>query len=179
MSFKLNFITNDELIREHLSQSINESPNDRFQVSSPTFIPDNFCRNIHNLVGTLRGHMRNEKNTIIFVNGGDRVLGLIVFKIINVPSFKGIMVEVICVPETGEKGTGTRLLNEVKDLSKKMGLSIYLYPIEATEFYKKNGFKEYGGYYVFSASTSGGKRKRTIRKSRKPIKAKTRTYIHK
>ena len=73
MSFKLNFITNDELIRQHLLQSINESPNDRFQVS--TFIPDNFCRNIDNLVGTLRDHMMNEKNTIIFVNGGDRVGG--------------------------------------------------------------------------------------------------------
>ena len=178
MSFKLNFITNDELIRQHLLQSINESPNDRFQVS--TFIPDNFCRNIDNLVGTLRDHMMNEKNTIIFVNGGDRVLGLIIFKIISTP-VSAIMVEVICVPETGEKGTGTRLLNKVKDLAKNMDLPIYLFPIgESIEFYKKNGFKEYNeGYYVFSASTSGGKRKRTIRKSRKPIKAKTRTHIHK
>lgn len=178
MSFRLNFITNDELIRSYLSQSINESPNNRFEVS--TFIPDNFCRNIDNLVGTLRDHMMDEKNTIIFVNGGDRVLGLIIFKIISIP-VSAIMVEVICVPKTGEKGTGTRLLNKVKDLAKNMDLPIYLFPIdESIEFYKKNGFKEYnGGYYVFSASTSGGKRKRTIRKSRKMRKAKTRRHIHK
>jgi len=176
MSFKLNFITNDELIRQHLSQSINESPNNRFEVS--TFIPDNFCRNIDNLVGTLRDHVMDEKNTIIFVNGGYRVLGLIIFKIISRP-VSAIMVEVICVPETGEKGTGTRLLNKVKDLAKNMDLPIYLFPIgESIEFYKKNGFKEYkGGFYVFPPSTSGGKRKtRTTRKMRK---AKTRRHMHK
>lgn len=178
MSFRLNFITNDESIRQQLSQSMNESPNNRFDVS--TFIPDNFCRNIDNLIGTLRDHMMDEKNTIIFVNGGDRVLGLIIFKIIS-RHVSAIMVEVICVPETGEKGTGTRLLNKVKEVAENVKLPIYLFPIgESIEFYKKNGFKEYnGGYYVFSASTSGGKRKKTIRKSRKPIKAKTRTHIHK
>ena len=114
MSFKLNFITNDELIRQHLSQSMNASPNDRFQVS--TFIPDDFCRSHDNLVETLREHMMDEKNTIIFVNGGNIVLGLIIFKIISRP-VSAIMVEVICVPETGEKGTGTRLLNKVKEVA--------------------------------------------------------------
>jgi hypothetical protein len=181
MSFKLNFITNDESIRSYLSQSINESPNDRIQVS--TFIPNNFCRNIDNLVGTVRDHMKDAKNTIIFVNGGNRVLGLIIFKTISRP-VSAIMVEVICVPETGEKGTGIRLLNKVKELAKTMGLTIYLTPIdESIKFYTKNGFKPFeGGYYTFSASTStsGGKRKtRTSRKARKARKAKTRKRVHK
>ena len=175
MSFKLNFITDDELIHSHLSKSMHESPNSRMHVS--TFIGDDFCRNIHNLVGNLREHMIDEKNTIIFVNGGYRVLGLIIFKIISRP-VSAIMVEIICVPETEQKGIGTALLNKVKEIAKDRGLPIYLFPIdESIEFYKKNGFNAYeGGFYVFSA-TSGGKRKPTT--TRKLRKAKTRRHMHK
>lgn len=181
MSFRLNFITNDELIRSQLSQSsqsIKESTNSRHDVSR--FIGQDFCRNLHNLVENLKEHMMKEENTIIFVNGGSKVFGLIVFRIIQRPT-EAIMVEYICVPETGQKGIGTQLLNKVKEVAKNMNLSIYLFPIdESIEFYIKNGFeRRKGGFYVFTPSTSGGKRKRTIRKSRKPIKAKTRTHIHK
>lgn len=54
MSVKLNFITNDELIRSNLLQSMDESSNDRNSLS--TFITDDFCRNLHNLIETLREH---------------------------------------------------------------------------------------------------------------------------
>ena len=175
MSYKLNFITNDESIRSSLSRSITQSSNNRHDVSR--LIGQNFCRNLYNLVGTLMKHMMKEENTIIFVNGGYRVLGLIIFRIIRMP-VEAIMVEVICVPETEEKGIGTQLLNKVKEVAENVSLPIYLFPIdESIEFYRKNGFVNKGGFYVFSPSTtsttSGGKRK--IRTRRKMIR-KTRRH---
>ena len=179
MSYNLNFITNDELIRSQLSQSIHESPNNRYEVY--TRIGQDFCRNLHNLVETLREHTMKKENTIIFVNGGYRVLGLIIFRIIRKP-IEAIMVEVICVPETGQRGIGTQLLNKVKEVAANVSLPIYLFPLDETiEFYRKNGFVKYqGGFYVFSPSTtsttsttSGGKRKTRTR--RKMIK-KTRRH---
>jgi predicted N-acetyltransferase YhbS len=176
MSYKLNFITNDESIRSNLSQSITQSSHSRHEVSR--LIGQDFCRNLHNLVETLREHMMKEENTIIFVNGGHRVLGLIIFRIIRRP-VEAIMVEVICVPETGERGIGTQLLNKVKEVAENVSLPIYLFSVdESIEFYRKNGFeKRKGGFYVFSPSTtsttSGGKRK--IRTRRKMIR-KTRRH---
>jgi len=188
MSLNLNFITNDETVRSKLSQSITQSPHDRHDVYR--FIGEDFCRNLHNLVETLRDHMMKEENTIIFVNGGYRVLGLIIFRIIHIP-INAIMVEVICVPETGQRGIGTQLLNKVKELAETVSLPIYLFPLdESVEFYIKNGFIEHdGGFYVFSPSTTttttttttGGKSKprtstRTRPRKKMLRKAKTRRH---
>jgi hypothetical protein len=179
MSFKLNFITNDDLIRSNL-QSVTESSHSRHDVSR--FIGEDFCRNLANLVETLREHMMKEENTIIFVNDGFRVLGLIIFKIIHRP-VEAIMVEVICVPETGQRGFGTQLLNKVKEVAEKVSLPIYLFSLdESIDFYKKNGFeKRKGGFYVFSPSTASGGKRRLTKKNktkRKPRTRRNRAHMH-
>jgi GNAT superfamily N-acetyltransferase len=123
-----------------------------------------------------------EENTIIFVNGGFRVLGLIIFRIIRRP-VEAIMVEVICVPETEQRGFGTQLLNKVKEVAKKVSLPIYLFPLdESIGFYVKNGFKKHkGGFYVFSPSTTSGGKRRPTKKNktkRKPITRRNRAHMH-
>ena len=172
---RISFITEDEIIRSHLvALGHTDSQNTREALLG--FIPDNFCRDESGLAKNLRDFVTKTDTTVIFVNGGHEILGMTILTRMTLPR-PGLMLEVICAPESEVKGNGTRLLNCVKELAKLMRLRVVLFALNNSlkSFYVKQGFVQYdeSDFYVFNNNPlGGGKKARKSRKSRKSRKVR-------
>jgi len=149
------FITNDANIREAFSQmKIPEYSQDRTQFKS-------FIKNADTCKGSTKVHKfllrnldNNHKNTILFIHGGYKVDGLVVFSTESIASEtnNAISIKYLCSHTDSTKGTGTALVNKIKELGKFLEMDqIMLNSVEeSTGFYRKNGFYDLGyNAYMF------------------------------
>jgi hypothetical protein len=149
------FITNDANIREAFSQmKIPEYSQGREGLLHFVNTPDT-CKGstkVHKFL--LRNLNNNHKNTILFIHGGYKVDGLVVFSTESIASEtnNAISIKYLCSHKDSTKGTGTALVNKIKELGKILEMDqIMLNSVEeSTGFYRKNGFDDLGyNTYMF------------------------------
>lgn len=166
--YHISFITTDAPIRSQL-EALGHTESQTTREDLIGFIPDNFCRDETDLAKSLKVLVMNEQTTVIFVDGGSKILGMTVLNKYN----SHLMLEAICVPESEKKkGIGSILLACVKELAKRMNLPVVLLSLsESLEpFYEKQGFVKDADdedFYIFKIPSDGDKKSRKSRKLRK------------
>jgi len=112
--------------REYLLQEITN--NDKFCRDQQNISYDYFLESI-------------KKDTCLYITEKGKVFGCCSI-IIN---RGGIVIYGICVPESSKKGSGTLLIDKIKELANSLGIAISLSASsKVKKFYEKNGFTEVG-----------------------------------